>query len=262
MKIHTLKVETDLPMAVPQVREWFEAALDEAKGCCPEDMVHKAIEIARKRIGAAAGVSGSDTQEEADAKVEAWTQAQLAAADYDAENGVPPEHRRAVEMLDDVRDLLNEQRNMARMMKESGITPPLVLLNQTATLSGLFDDLQEVLTMKQSAGRADAMAAVLAGFAQLTRQPRYSGGAMALLLAAASTDGFDTELAKVEYELHQLRAMATTPEEKSDVRKALASLAGHKSIDEWSVEQERQREQAIRVNKLVADALRNVVTVN
>ena len=88
MKIHTLKVETDLPMNVPQVREWFESALGEVDGCCPEDMVNKAMEIARKRIGAAAGVSGGDTQEEADAKVEAWTQAQLAAADYDAENGV------------------------------------------------------------------------------------------------------------------------------------------------------------------------------
>lgn len=27
MKIHTLKVETDLPMNVPQVREWFESTL-------------------------------------------------------------------------------------------------------------------------------------------------------------------------------------------------------------------------------------------
>lgn len=261
MQIHTLKVETDLPMNVPQVREWFEAALGEVDGYNPEDMVRKAIDITRKRIGAAAGVSGNDTQEEADAKVAAWVAEQPHSDDH-TEHAVHPDHRKAVEMLDDVRDLLNEQRKMARMMKESGVTPPLVLLNQTATLSALFDDLQEVLTMKQSAGRADAMAAVLAGFAQLTRQPRYSGGAMALLLAAASTDGFDTEMAKVEHELHQLRGMATTEQEKADVRKALASLTGHKTIESWSEEQERQREQAIRVNKLVADALRNVVTVN
>lgn len=262
MQIHTLKVETDLPMNVPQVREWFEAALGEVDGYNPEDMVRKAIDITRKRIGTAAGVSGNDTQEEADAKVAAWVAEQPHIDDDHKEHAVHPDHRKAVEMLDDVRDLLNEQRQMARMMREAGINPPLVLLNQTATLSALFDDLQEVLEMKPTADRADAMTAVLTGFAQLTRQPRFSGSALALLLAAAGTDGFDTEMAKVEHELHQLRGMATTEQEKADVRKALASLTGHKTIESWSEEQERQREQAIRVNKLVADALRNVVTVN
>lgn len=257
MRIETLQVHTDLPMQVKQVRVWFEQHMDQPFDGDVQARIDNALELTRKRIGEAAGVASGDTQDVADGKVEAWVEQRLA----EQGGSEPTSHERGAvtEMLHDVRGLLRDQKMIVRVMGLSGVEPPLALVNQMDTLEEMYADLSALMNEPETSDRADKLTEVLVSFDKLTRQPRYDGRAIAELIAGG--EPVATELMKVEHALHQRRKAATDDAERNDVRHALRVLAGHDSMEAWAAEEQRQREQAVRTNKVITDAVRSAVTV-